>query len=406
MKLNFGNILEKIKYDPNSVKKNYDGKTDIYLAKVSYRYAYFKRVLCALLVVVIALFLLSGSLSYDKLFYLVKDVKLANDYVTSVHDTITYNVGNSQTFATYREGLAVASRERLSIFSAGGREICSSNIHYGNPSLASSDKYLLLYDVGGKQFALYNSYSEVRSETFDYPIYGASIAKNGTFALITRTDSYDSVVSVYQNNDTRIDYNFSEGRVVSVAFSENGSNMVVLLSFTNGQGMRSELRSYKVGKENYQKADITFGGIPYNVKILSGENIVVVGANGVNAFNSNLNLIEEYLTSEEIYLYYLGEDNIAISYPSSESGKTAVVILNRRSKEEKKYLFDDRILDIAIHDSSLFVQSLGGFEKIDFLSDSSSKIDIIAIEYKMLVSDKDSLIICSDSHAKYLNFTK
>ena len=115
MNFDINKIIEKFKYNPNSVKKNYDGKTDIYLAKVSYRYAYFKRILCILLVVVIAAFLLSGSLSYEKLFYLAKDIKLSSDYVNSVHDTITYNVGNSQDFAVYRGGLAVASREKLSI---------------------------------------------------------------------------------------------------------------------------------------------------------------------------------------------------------------------------------------------------------------------------------------------------
>jgi hypothetical protein len=161
MKFNIKNLIEKFKYNPNSVKNNYDGKTDIYLAKASYRYAYFKRILCVLLVMVVAVLLFSGNLSYNKIFYLTKDIKLANDYVNSVHDTITYNVGNSQSFATYREGLAVASRERLSIFSAGGRELFSANLNYGNPILASSDKYLLLYDVGGKQFSLYNSFSQI-----------------------------------------------------------------------------------------------------------------------------------------------------------------------------------------------------------------------------------------------------
>ena len=89
MKFDINKIIEKFKYDPNSVKKNYDGKTDIYLAKASYRYAYFRRILCLILVLVIAFFLLSGSLSYEKIFYLTKDIKLANDYVNSVHDTIT-----------------------------------------------------------------------------------------------------------------------------------------------------------------------------------------------------------------------------------------------------------------------------------------------------------------------------
>lgn len=406
MKFSIGNLIEKFKYNPNSVKKNYDGKTDIYLAKASYRYSYFKRILCVLLVTVIAVFVLSGSLSYEKLFYLTKDIKLANDYVNSVHDTITYNVGNSQSFATYREGLAVASRERLSIFSAGGREIFSINLDYGNPALASSDKYLLLYDVGGKQFALYNSFSQVKSASFDHTIYGASIAENGTFALITRSESYDSVVSVYKNNNDRIDYNFSDGRVIDVAFSKNGADMVVLLAFPDGDELRSEIRSYRVGKENHNKADVTFSGIPYGIKILSGGNVVVVGSRGVNAFNSNLNLLGEYLTDDEIYLYYFGEDNIAISHFSKESGKTEVAVLDRRSSLDKKFLFNDRILDVAICDDSLFVQTLGGFEKIDVPTSDTFRIDIVATDYKMLVSDKKTLIICNDSYAKYLDFSK
>lgn len=400
----FDNLIEKFKYNPNSVKKDYDGKTDIYLAKANYRYAYFKRILCILLILVIIAFILSGSLSYEKLYYLTKDIKLANDYVNSVHDTITYNVGNSQSFITYREGLAIASRERFSVFSAGGREIFSANHSFGNPALASSDKYVLLYDVGGKQFALYNSFSNVKSETLDYSIYGASISKNGTFALITRAERYESVVSVYKTNGTRYDYNFSQGRVISASLNEKGTEIAILLTFANGDDFRTELRLYRVGKEDYSNTDAGFLGIPYAVKILDGGNIMVVGANGINTFNSNLNLLNEYSTNEEIYRYYFGEEGIVLSHLSRESGKTEVVILNKRGKIDKTYLFDERILDVALCDNYLFVQTLSGFEQKNMTLNTSKKIDIVATNFKMIISDKNTLIVCDDSYAKYLYF--
>ena len=400
----FDNLIEKFKYNPNSVKKDYDGKTDIYLAKASYRYAYFRRIFCILLVLVIVAFILSGSLSYDKLYYLTKDIKLANDYVNSVHDTITYNVGNSQSFITYREGLAIASRERFSVFSAGGREIFSSNHSYGNPALASSDKYVLLYDVGGKQFDLYNSFTRVKGETLDYAIFGASISKNGTFALITRAERYESVVSVYKTNGTRYDYNFSQGRVISASLNEKGTEIAILLTFANGDDFRTELRLYRVGKEDYSNTDAGFSGIPYAVKILDGGNIMVVGANGVNTFNSNLNLLNEYSTNEEIYRYCFGEDGIVLSHLSRESGKTEVVILNKRGKIDKTYLFDERILDVALCDNYLFVQTLSGFEQKNMTLNTSKKIDIVATNFKMIISDKNTLIVCDDSYAKYLYF--
>ncbi len=406
MKLDIADLIQKIEYDPNSVKKNYDGKTDVYLAKASYRYAYFKRIILVALLIAIILFLLSGNLSYSKFYYLTKDIKLANDYVTSVHNTITYNAGNSQSFATYRGGLAVASREKLSIFSAGGRELFSSNHSYGNPALVTSDKYVLLHDVGGKQYALYNSFSKVSEGTLDYAIYGASIAQNGTFALITKSENYSSVVSVYLQNGTKYDYNFSSGYVTAISLSQNGSQMAVVLSIGDGDELVSVLRVYKVGSDDYNQARITFKGIPYAVKIFNGKNVCVLGAHGANAFSSNLNLLGEYFCDEEIYFYTFGEDNIALCHLTDENSKTKIVVLNRRGKTERTIEQRERVLGVALYGDYLFTQQLGGFERTNLSLNITDRVDLVATDFKIISYDKDTLIVCNDSYARFLTFGK
>lgn len=404
MNIDIYEIIEKFKYNPNSVKKNYDGRTDIYLAKVSYRFAYIKRWLAVLIIIVSIAFLLSGNISYQNFYYLAKDIKLANDYVTSVHDTITYNVGNSQNFAEYRSGIAVASRERLSIYSSGGRELFSANHNYGNPTLETNDKHVLLYDVGGKQFSLYNSFSKVNEGVLDYPIYGASLSKNGNFALITKSEKYNSVVSVYQTNGTQYDYNFSNGRVSSVALSKNGLKLAVLIIRADNDEMYTELRLYKIGTNDYSSAKLTFSGIPYEVRMLSGDNIVVVGANGVNAFNSSLSLVGEYLSSEQIYTYSFGNDNLAIARLNSETKKSEVIVLNKRGKVDKKLNFNDKVIDVALHNDHVFVQEINGFERVNITLGISEKIEMMGTGYTMIISDKNTLIVCDTSLAKFLNF--
>ena len=404
MKFDLKNIIEKFNYNPNSVKKNYDGKTDVYLAKVSYRYSYIKRILTIILTLVIIAFLLSGNITYSNFYYLVKDVKLASDFVNSVHDTITYNVGNSQSFVAYRSGIAVASREKFSIFSAGGREIFASNHVYANPSLLASSKYILLYDVGGKQYALYNSFSKLEEEILDYPIYGGSLSESGSFALITKSDRYDSVVSVYQESGSRYDFNFADGRVSSVSLSKNGHELAVLLVFSNTNQIKTELRLYKIGSSNYSKKELTFSKMPYEVKIFDNGNIVVVGADGVNAFNSSLSQIGEYTSDKEIYAYALGDDNIAISHLSNSQGITKVVVFNNRGKIEKTYEYSERVIDVVLCDDYLFIQRLSGFERINTSVNASKRIDMMETGFKMIPSDKDTLIICNDSYAKFLNF--
>lgn len=404
MKFDISKVIEKFKYDPNSVKKDYDGRTDIYLAKVSYRYAYFKRIFCILLVVVIAAFLLSGSLSYEKIFYLTKDIKLSSDYVNSVHDTITYNSGNSQVFAAYRGGLAVASRERFSIFSAGGRELFSSNHSYGNPALAISDKHVLLYDVGGKQFSLYNAFSKVKEEKLDYSIYGADMAENGDFAVITKSEKYDSVVRVYKQSGTTYNYSFSTGRACSVAISDNGKQLAVLLSYANGSEMKTEIRLYSVGKDDYKSESISFSGVPFSVEFSGSGNIFVVGSRGVNMFNSNLNLTGEYLSESEIYLYSFGEDNIAIADLSGDGGKTRVLLLNKRGRADKEYHFDERLIDISLFEKTMYLQELSGFVRLDLRNGKSYRTEHIASGYKMIPIDKDTLVICNEYYARFIEF--
>lgn len=404
MNFDASKLVGKFKYDPNSVKKDYDGKTDIYLAKVSYRYAYFKRILTVLIILVVIAFVLSGNISYSKFYYLIKDIKLSSDYVNSVHDTISYNVGNSQAFVAYRSGIAVASREKLSVFSAGGRELFSSNHSYGNPSLVASSKYALLYDVGGNQAVLYNSFSKVNEKLFDYPIYGACISESGSYALITKSDQYDSVVRVIQTGGREYEYKFSSGKVCSASLSKNGLQLAVLLIFSNVDEIRTEIRLYKLGSNNYSVKDLTFSGIPYEVRILDSGNIIAVGVHGVNAFNSGLSMLGEYLSDEEIYAYSFGNDNIAVAHISDVEGKTDVAILNKRGRVEKALDYDERVIDVALYKGYLFTQKLGGFERTNISLNITERIDMIATGFKMIPSDKNTLIVCNDSYAKFLNF--
>ena len=81
MKLDMKEIIEKYKYNPNSVKEDYDGKTDIYLAKVSYRYSYVKRILALILILLIIAFVLSGNITYSNFYYQSFENLLTFDFI-------------------------------------------------------------------------------------------------------------------------------------------------------------------------------------------------------------------------------------------------------------------------------------------------------------------------------------
>lgn len=404
MRFDFYEIIENIKYNPNSVKNKITAKTDVYLAKVSYRYKYFKQLLCLLLLILLLSFVLNGNLSYEKYYFLAKDMKLASDFVTSSHDTVTYNVGDSQSFALYRGGIAVASRERISILSASGRELYSQSHEYSNPSLISSDRFLLLYDVGGRKLSVFNSFSELKKQTFEYPLLGASISDSGDFAVITRNDKYDSVVSVFTQNGARYDYYFATGRAVGVSLSENGTKMAVALAYADNTEMNGEVRVYKVGSKDYNYAKLTFAGIPYSLKMYDNGNVCALGSKGVNTFSEDMNMLGEYLTDRDIFVHSFADDGIALAHLSDNHAKTDVLLLDKRGKISYRDEFSNGVTGVATCDGYVYLQTLSGFERVNTFFHLSEKIELSASNFKMLCVDSKTIVACADAYARFLNF--
>ena len=317
---------------------------------------------------------------------------------------MTYNIGNSQSFAIYREGIAVASRENFYIFAADGRELFSSQQSYTNPMLYASDKYALLCDIGGNQFSLYNSFSKVREETLQYPVYGASMSKSGDFAIITASDKYGSAVKVYRENGREYGYNYATGRVISVAFSDSGNRMAVALAHADGDEIKCEIRAYSVGSDGYDSKWLTFSGLVYEVTILDSGYIAAVGEMGVNVFTTNLMLLGEYLPEREIYAYSFGDDNIALSHLDENGAMNVSACLDIFANVKRKVVAADATLDIELCDGYMFIARMGGFERVNVLTGKTEVRQMPANEFKMICADGDTLVIFAPSYAKFLSF--
>ena len=408
MELNISKIKDFFRYDPSSANKRErdpDIRTNMYYERVSYRYGYAAKILCVLLALIMLVFVFSGSISYDKFYYLVKDFGIAADFVSSNYRTITYGVGNSQSYALYHGGLAVASREGISLYTAGGGEMLSLTHQYGNPVIISSSKYALLYDLGGKQYSLYNSFSKTYEEKLDYPIYHAVIADTGEYAIVTSSKDYRSVLRVYDKNGKRYDYNFSSSYIYSVAMSSDASRIAVALSEGNGEGFASEIRLYSVGRSDYKSAKLSFSSAPLEIGFFENGNLCAVGRDGVNVFNRNLKLDEKYDAERSVYAYSVSEDGVALAYLEDNGSSSRVVVLDKRGKEKYSEKTLGKVLDLAIYEKYLFLQTPSGFARINTGKPGQREdISLVSSDFSMLVSDSKTILICNSSYARYVKF--
>lgn len=130
----------------------------------------------------------------------------------------------------------------VSAVSSGGKTIFLKPHGFENPILKTSSTRALVFDQGGDTALIYNL-SKLKT-TFESKnkIITAAISRCGVFAVVTRSESYASTVSVYDKNSALIyEWYSSSDLVNNVAISPNGKKIAVTTLNSDGGKYKSNL---------------------------------------------------------------------------------------------------------------------------------------------------------------------
>ena len=117
---------------------------------------------CAFVLVVftlLALLIGRNTVTVDNIYYLFKDVYSMNTVGESEITRLSYSLpASKQDFTLYKKGLAVAGDSEIKLFNSTGRVTLTLGSEFANPRILSSDRFVLVYDMGGDTFSVYNSF--------------------------------------------------------------------------------------------------------------------------------------------------------------------------------------------------------------------------------------------------------
>ena len=182
-----------------------------------------------ILYVVLFVFLVAAVLgsreriTYANLYYLVKDINAASHMAEEAADQLDYSISTvSPAMTRYRGGLVIVGDNEVTVLSGSGRQTLHAQVNYATPAVAASEKYFLTYGRGETSFSLFNAFTRIHSETTEYPVYGAAVADDGSFILLTRSAKYTSRVVFYDRFcKVRASY-YLTGYALSVTVSPSG----------------------------------------------------------------------------------------------------------------------------------------------------------------------------------------
>lgn len=265
----------------------------------------------------------------------------------------TVTPGNFQRMG---QDLCYVSNSKLQTLNNYGVSMLTTQHGYSSPVLVCSDKYSLVYNLGGTGFQINSLDDHEYTGTAENNIVVADIVKNGTYALVTQSDGYLSKLYVYDDdNDKIFAYSFADYYITAVSLKSNGKMAVVSgISALNG----SEIASLYV-LDFTRSSPVQFveleDTIIYEVQYLGGTYAAAIGSNGayvINTGNGSVNHTPYEGKTLTAYTFNTDTDTFSVSLSRSGDGRNCdIYSFSSDGSLSKSFSTDLKVISISSYKS-------------------------------------------------------
>ena len=382
-----------------------------YFESISKRFAITQVVLylCLFAFILVFFFRNINLITYQNFYHFFQDLgATASASEVFSEEAVIYPTSSEQSFTLYREGLAIAGNQSLTLFSSSGRQSFSVNLdNYRNPIAEGKGKYLLVYELGGTRYSLYNFYTKLHEGTTERPITGATVADNGMYAIISSTEQYASVVSLYNDRFDlvgRYNYVESDGYVMDADVTEDGSSIAILTSASAGDGFRTVLRIYKPGEKSAVKETLLGTSLGLDCSFSNKSALIVLCTNGIFFTTAKGEIVAtQSFQKASPVASVMDERGVAVVLEGADaSQKDRLLVFDPDGKLQYQASVSDRIHQISRYGNSIFLLSTGQIRRISVKGGNDTVWEGMTDGRRMLALRENEILLCSPQKAVYI----
>lgn len=394
--------------------EDFNAAGDIYYASVSAHYKIAQRVLVLILVFFLVFSIITNyrEITFDNFYYLIKDFTSASDVGQNNYEILSYESDSRQNFVLYRGGIATVSPSKISIFTATGRRTLNDTSQFSSPFAVSSDKYVLFYDTAGTKFSIYNSFSRVYHEELDNPVKLADLGEDGSFAVVTKSSTGSWHIRAY-NKSFKLKSIIPESNYIFSIDLDSEQQKLSVLSYERGDGTgRTSLTVYdlskmddKSGNKVQIEKEIRFDGefpvkcgyMQKGILAVITDKCVRIYDNSFEEKNGKIDFSGGTLTG-----YSISDEGVAVSAMNSAS--SSLVAYNGYGDLLYNRSVSYNVSDVCVYGSKVFLRIDQGIVRIDTSKNSTELLS--SGSGKMLIYNSETALVCGESKAEYLIFSK
>ncbi len=338
-----------------SVAERIEPQINKYYLKVSRRYLAVGVVFMLVLLLYIGAVtvFLGDYVTYDNLKYLAKDFSAMTLSADADFSKIVYNGSDDMTLTYFRGGLAICDSDSYVYFDTGGNLLVEDRISYSSPVLAESDKYLMVYDVGGRNYAVYNQLTEIISRDTTGDIVAGDVADDGAFIVAYRSRETRYVVDLYSASFSRVMSIYKENYILDAAISPDGKRVVICSAVPSDTDFNCEVEICRRGEAEPVSVTTYEQTMPLDVYAMDN-GFVMLCDNGIYFFDYGGNIISGTSFS-----------GMSLKYADISDSTSAVVCSSSALGNENRIMVFDSVSGALIYDQNVSSRVTGIYASVN-----------------------------------------
>ncbi len=227
-------------------------------------------------------------------------------------------------------GFVVLGEESCLVYSTGGNRLRSIQSGYLRPTIAAGSTNYLLYQRAGNELRVESRTQTLYTKTYSNSILLASIADNGSVAVVTESDRYLANLTVYSATmQEKLSYSMtdSEGIPLRMEYSPDSKTIALATISASGGQMYAQLAlvSPSAGTVTWLDAQ---NATPLAIEWISKTQVMVIYDNIVILYDTQTaqQLVSYSYPNKTLADYAVYQENVVLLF--TQSAQSEAVLLH------------------------------------------------------------------------------
>ncbi|MEG2082144.1 MAG: DUF5711 family protein [Oscillospiraceae bacterium] len=304
---------------------------------------------------------------------------------------------------TMGSSLCLLNSDSLDFYSPTGAKVFSYYHSMQNPVITSSDNRMAIYNTNQTSLKIANAHKILFSSEMENDIINVAMSKSNKVAVTTKSQSYNSEVTVYNYKmEEMFSWQSAKGFVINSFFSPKGNTLAINTVLAQDGYLINDIYIIDAVDKKEKFTIRNSKTIPLAIEYINENQILVLYTDKAAVFSTSDGAsLGEYSYGGDMLLDYSiqnGEILLALGgYNREENNR--LVMLSTKAEEKFSITIDQRILDTVISKARIYL--LGDKHVVEYSLQGKELNQVEAQNSnKKLVDFKGPVLISKDKLEK------